>query len=113
MADAMLSIFQQTGVSIEDSLVPSSFHELDLLAAVDHVLRQPRCLVWFCFSCEFRRNVGQVDAAGRLLGVVDFPDVPLEWQRIRPHTVSLGGPGSQTVFVSCGKDVFSLQISGG
>jgi hypothetical protein len=34
----MLSIFQQTGVSIEDSLVPSSFHELDLLAAVDHVL---------------------------------------------------------------------------
>ena len=38
LADAMLAIFQQTGVSIEDPLVPATFHELDLLAAVGHVL---------------------------------------------------------------------------
>ena len=38
IADAMLAIFQQTGVSIEDPFVPSTFHELDLLAAVDLVL---------------------------------------------------------------------------
>ena len=38
LADAMLAIFQQTGVSIEDPLVPATFHELDLFAAVGHVL---------------------------------------------------------------------------
>ncbi|MBT3345462.1 MAG: acyltransferase family protein [Gemmatimonadetes bacterium] len=51
-------------------------------------------------------------AAGRLLGIVDFPDVPLEWDRIRPLTVSRGADAS-TLYVSIGEEVYSLQTRGG
>jgi hypothetical protein len=38
LADAILAIFQETGVRIEDPQAEATFRELDLLAAVDHVL---------------------------------------------------------------------------
>ncbi len=38
LAEAMLAIFQLTGVSVEDPHTATTFRELDLLAAVDHVL---------------------------------------------------------------------------
>ena len=37
LPEAILAIFQRTGVSIEDQATNCTFHELDLLAALDHV----------------------------------------------------------------------------
>lgn len=52
-------------------------------------------------------------SAGRLLGIIDFPDVPLQWDRIRPLTTALGGPANSTLFVSIGEEVYSVQTKGG
>jgi hypothetical protein len=42
LAAAMMTIFQETGVAIDDPDTTRSFRELDLLAAVDHVFENAR-----------------------------------------------------------------------
>jgi peptidoglycan/LPS O-acetylase OafA/YrhL len=56
-----------------------------------------------------RMGLQVFSAAGRLLGVVDFPDVPLQWDGVHPLSVTFRRPDMSTLYVSCGSQVFSLQ----
>ena len=55
-----------------------------------------------------RHGLQVFSPAGRLLGVVDFPDVPLEWDRVRPLTATFGGADMSTLYVTSGAQVFAL-----
>ncbi|MBT6626976.1 MAG: acyltransferase family protein [Gemmatimonadetes bacterium] len=58
-----------------------------------------------------RAGLQVFSSAGRLLGVVDFPDVPLQTDRLRPLTVSLAGDDMATLYVSTGAQVFGLTTT--
>ncbi|MFP6646106.1 MAG: hypothetical protein VCF24_21490 [Candidatus Latescibacterota bacterium] len=63
-----------------------------------------------CLYVTSRAGLQVFSAAGRLLGVVDFPDVPLEWDRVRPMTVTIGGLDMSMLYVSSWAQVFSLSL---
>ena len=48
---------------------------------------------------------------GRLLGVMNFPDVPLRWNHHRPFTSTFGGPQMSTLYVTCWQSIFALKMN--
>jgi glucan biosynthesis protein C len=50
---------------------------------------------------------------GRLLGVIDFPDVPLQFNRYRPLSCAFGGPEMSRLYVTCWQAVFALETKVG
>ncbi len=48
---------------------------------------------------------------GRLLGIVDFPDVPLTFTGYPPRSCAFGGPEMSTLYVTCWQAVFALETN--
>ncbi len=48
---------------------------------------------------------------GRLLGIVDFPDVPLTFTGYPPGSCAFGGPEMSTLYVTCWQAVFALETN--
>lgn len=46
---------------------------------------------------------------GRLLGVVTFPDLPVDWRPKRPLSCAFGGPEMATLYVACGDEIFAVS----
>ncbi len=50
---------------------------------------------------------------GQLLGVVNFPDVPLTFTGYPPRSCAFGGPEMSTLYVTCWQAVFALDTNAG
>ena len=50
---------------------------------------------------------------GQLLGVVNFPDVPLTFTGYPPLSCAFGGPEMSTLYVTCWQAVFALDTNAG
>jgi gluconolactonase len=45
---------------------------------------------------------------GRLLGVVTFPDLPVDWDPKQPLSCAFGGSEMSTLYVACGDEIFAV-----